>query len=212
MAQVFLQSLLIGYSGAIMPGSLLTYTIDRSLKYGPQSGLIISTGHALLELVLVILIFFGFGKFLGSGPVQIVVGLLGGSLLVFLGAGMVKRGFSQRLTLDFAEEPNGPRGNLLLSGALISLCNPYFLLWWAVVGLGLIINAYNSFGLGGIFFFYCGHILADLTWYGLVSALVGTSKSLFSLRLYRTLIIVLGGLLLFFGLGFVLNAWNAISF
>ena len=52
MVEIFLQSLLIGYSGAMMPGSLLTYTLDKSIKSGPKAGLIISIGHALLEFFL----------------------------------------------------------------------------------------------------------------------------------------------------------------
>ena len=208
--QVFLQSLLIGYSGAVMPGSLLTYTIDRSFRCGPKSGLIISGGHALLELLLVILILAGFGKYLGSAAVQIMVGLLGGVVLIFLGGGMIKDGISQNLNLDFSSETEQPQGSLLFSGAFLSICNPYFLVWWAVVGLGLIMNAYKSFGLTGIILVYCGHILADISWYGLVSALVSKTKDFFNPRIYHSLIVVLGALLVIFGFGFFLNSLKLI--
>jgi len=70
----------------MMPGSLLTYTIDRSMKSGPKAGLFVSIGHALLELVLVILLFAGLGKYLEAPAAQAVIGIIGGVVLVFFGA------------------------------------------------------------------------------------------------------------------------------
>jgi len=81
---IFLQSFIIGFSGAMMPGSLLTYTIDKSMKSGPKAGVLVSLGHALLELALVILLFFGIGKYLETPVAQTIIGILGGAVLVFL--------------------------------------------------------------------------------------------------------------------------------
>lgn len=50
MITLFLKSLIIGYSGAVMPGSIFTYTVDKSLRNGAMSGLLVSLGHAFLEL------------------------------------------------------------------------------------------------------------------------------------------------------------------
>ena len=35
---------------------------------------------------------------------------------------------------------------MIIGGAVISAAS-YFTVWWAAVGLGLILNAYNTFGL-----------------------------------------------------------------
>lgn len=59
MIAIFIKSLLIGYSGAIMPGSMLTYTIDKSMRHGAKSGLLVSLGHSLIELFLVMFLFMG---------------------------------------------------------------------------------------------------------------------------------------------------------
>ena len=56
---IFLTSLAIGFSGAVSPGPLLTYTITESLKKGFIAGPLISVGHALIELVLVIVFALG---------------------------------------------------------------------------------------------------------------------------------------------------------
>ncbi len=53
MIGTFLQSLLIGYSGAVMPGPLLTYNINQSMRVGVRSDLILVAGFTLLELATI---------------------------------------------------------------------------------------------------------------------------------------------------------------
>ena len=79
--------------------------------------------------------------------------------------------------------------SLVLTGALISLANPYWSLWWATLGLGFLAQA-REFGLSGIAFFYSGHIFADFLWYSLISLAVSKGKTYLSPKLYRGIIIV----------------------
>lgn len=206
MIEVFLQSMLIGYSGAIMPGSLLAYTLDKSIKSGAKAGLMISIGHALLELVLVILIFLGIGKYLGTTLAQMAIGILGGTVLIFLGASMIKDIYTGKVTVDFKNESDGKFGNILIGGALISASNPYFIVWWAAVGLGLIMNAYNTFGLTGVVLFYFGHIMSDITWYVFVSTLVSKTRNFINLKVYKILITIFGIFLVAFGASFLISS------
>ena len=81
MALLFLTALAVGYSGAMMPGSLLTYVIRQSLRDGPKVGFLVMIGHAVLELVLIACIFLGLDMVLKSDAAQIAIGTLGGLLL-----------------------------------------------------------------------------------------------------------------------------------
>ncbi len=206
MVEVFLQSLLIGYSGAMMPGSLLTYTLDKSIKTGPKAGLIISIGHALLEFFLVILIFLGLGKYLGTPIAQLVIGLIGGIVLILFGASMIKDIYLGKISIDFKNNTNGKSGNMLISAALISASNPYFAVWWSAVGLGLIMNAYNMFGLIGVVLFYFGHIMADITWYVFISVLISKTRNFINLKAYKIIIALLGICLIGFGVSFIVSS------
>jgi threonine/homoserine/homoserine lactone efflux protein len=123
---IFIQSFLIGFSGAVMPGSLLTYTIERSMKSGAKAGLLISLGHALLELLLVILLLLGVGKYLGTTVAQIIIGFTGGIMLLFFGFGMLRDVFKGKITANFKNTSDSRNGSMMLSGALISIANPYF--------------------------------------------------------------------------------------
>lgn len=193
----------------MMPGSLLTYTIRKSLSSGPRSGFIIAAGHALLELILVIVIFLGFDRFLQAEPIQIGIGIIGGILLSWMGLDMIISSAKNKVSVQ-ADQEQARSGNMIISAILISAANPYFLLWWAVVGLGFIMQSYESFGLAGVAVYYFGHISADIGWYGLVSAVVGTTRRFISEKLYRIILVILGALLIFFGGKFAFEAVKAI--
>ena len=205
MAVIFLSALAVGFSGAMMPGPLLTYTIKQALNTGPQAGVIIAAGHALLELVLIALIFLGFDLILQSPIAQTVIGIIGGALLIHLGVKMIVNAWKDRVKL-LLDQDSATRRNLFFSGAAISAANPYFLLWWAVIGLGFLLEAYQSFGILGIAAFYAGHIGADFLWYGLISGVVGKTRRFIKENLYRSIIVVLGSLLVFFGGNFLYKA------
>jgi threonine/homoserine/homoserine lactone efflux protein len=205
MAKIFFTALTVGFSGAMMPGSLLTYTIKQSLTHGPYSGFIITLGHALLELVLIILILLGLDIILQSDAAQITIGIAGGLMLAYMGADMMIKSIKNKISVHTDGERSGSR-NMLLSGALISAANPYFLLWWAVIGLVLMMNSYDSFGIAGVCVYFFGHISADFIWYGAVTIIVGTTRKFIKQTPYRIVIAILGGLLIFFGGNFVYGA------
>jgi threonine/homoserine/homoserine lactone efflux protein len=188
-----------------MPGSLLTYTIRKSLSSGPIAGFIITAGHALLELVLIVLIFLGFDSVLQSATAQFLIGILGGALLVYMGIDMIVGAIknSVKVRLDGSDPKSG---GMFLSGIIISATNPYFLLWWAVIGLGFIMQSYNSFGLMGVVVYYIGHISADFIWYGFISGVVGTTRKFMREKPYRVIISILGCLLIYFGCRFIYTA------
>lgn len=209
MLLLFGSAFAVGLSGAMMPGSLLTYTIRKSLSSGRRAGFVIAAGHALLEFMLVIVIFLGFDSFLQAEPMQIGIGIVGGILLSWMGLDMIVSSAKNKVSVQ-ADQGQARSGNMIISAILISAANPYFLLWWAVVGLGFIIQAYESFGLAGVAVYYFGHISADIGWYGLVSAVVGTTRRFISEKLYRIILVILGALLIFFGGKFAFEAVKAI--
>lgn len=210
MAAIFLQSLLIGYSGAVMPGSLLTYALDKTMRTGAKAGFLISIGHSLLELLLVVLLLGGIGKYLGTETAKTVIGLVGGSVLLFFGATMLRDVAGDKVSIDVTGQAKEKQGNMIVGGAVISASNPYFIIWWAAVGLGMIMAAYNAFGLAGVAVFYLGHILSDITWYGFLSILISRTRGFINRKVYRGIVAVLGVCLVGFGGSFFITALGSI--
>ena len=202
MLTIFLQSLIIGYSGAIMPGPMLTYTIDKSINHGVKTGILVSLGHAFLELILVILIFTGLGKYLGSDLASAIIGIVGGLILAYLGFNMLKDVYQNKISLDTNVEGTNKQGNMLLAGVVLSASNPYFIIWWSAIGLALIMSAYSTFGIWGIALFYFGHILSDISWFTFVSALVSKTRHLINIKIYKSIVVILAICLIGFAVKF----------
>lgn len=209
MLGIFFKSLLIGYSGSVMPGSLLAYVIDRSLKKGADSGFLATLGHALLELSVVIALVLGAGVILTSKVAQMTIGIAGGFFLCWMAYGMFRDAVKDRLRIK-QTQAEGKGDNPIIKGAVLSGSNPYFLIWWAIIGLGLITEAYIAFGIIGVIIFYFGHILADFTWYMLVSYSISRTRKFIKPAVHRIITAALGIMVLGFGLSFIIRAFMLI--
>ena len=167
-----------------MPGPLLTVTIAESSRRGVFTGPLIIVGHGMLELAVVIGLLSGFAQLLLRDDVFITVSLVGGVMLLGMAISML-RGLPH-LHLD-GDRKASRSGNILVTGVVLSALNPYFILWWATIGLGYIIYS-TTFGIAGVIVFFLGHILADLGWYSGVSWAVVRGKRFISDTGYRRLI------------------------
>lgn len=191
---IFASSFLIALSGALMPGPLLTATISESSRRGFAAGPLLIAGHALLELALVASLLLGLAPFLQQPAVFAATAVAGSVILSGMAFGMFRSFPSLRLSWDANHRP---RGSPILSGILMSAANPYWIIWWATIGLGYILYSWR-FGLWGVAVFFAGHILADLAWYSLVAAAVAGGRRFLTDRLYRGLMAVCAALLLAF--------------
>ena len=204
MLMLFLSSMAIAFSGAVMPGPLLTYTIRQAFAGGVKSGLTIMIGHAALELLLVVLIFLGFDIILQSPIAQTVIGIVGGALLMYMGVTMVLGAVKNTVKIELNGASSS--GGMVVSGFVISAMNPYFLLWWAIIGLGFLLSAYQGYGFLGAGVWFIGHIATDFLWYGFIALLIGKTRKFIPAKVYRVIIGALGAMLIYFGASFLINA------
>ena len=205
IAAIFGGSFTLALSGALMPGPLLTVTISESARRGFRAGPLLMIGHSLLELVLVIAVIQGLGPYLKSPPVIGIISLFGGGVLIWLGVGMVRTAGS--LSLNEEEIGNKARQmpHPVFMGIIASLSNPYWILWWATIGLGYLVAA-MKFGVGGVTFFFLGHIAADFAWYSVISYGISRGKSLLKDTSYQLMIRICGLFLVGFGGWFLFSA------
>ncbi len=167
-----------------MPGPLLTVTVSESSRRGVVAGPLMILGHGILELSLIAVLLLGLAPVLQRNEVFIFISLVGGTLLLWMAYSMFKS--LPGLGLDLSTDDDKGR-NLIFAGILFSLANPYWILWWASIGLGYIVHSV-TFGLMGIAVFFLGHILADLAWYTLIAFGVARGRRFFNDTFYRGLI------------------------
>lgn len=181
---IFGSSFVIALSGALMPGPVLTVTVSESARRGAVAGPLMIFGHAILELCLVLALLAGLAPLFSRNDVFVTVSLLGGIILFWMAVTMFRD--LPGLRLNFADDREKPR-SLVLAGILLSLANPYWLIWWATIGIGYIMYSLK-FGVAGIIAFFLGHILADLAWYSLISFGIAKGRNFFTDAFYRKLI------------------------
>jgi threonine/homoserine/homoserine lactone efflux protein len=191
----------VGFSGAIMPGPLLTVTIDESYRRGFSAAPKLVAGHAVLEGGMVTLVGLGLAKVINNDVFFGVVALGGGAFLIWMGLDMVVAVRRGKIALDLESHGRTKMGPFA-AGLTTSLANPYWSLWWATFGLTWLGKALER-GVPGAVFFYAGHISADIIWYFLVAFLVVSGRRYISDRVYRYIIVGSGLFLLVLGAKFV---------
>ncbi len=185
-----------------MPGPVFAVTVAKSYK-SRFAGIKIALGHALVEIPLMLLIYFGFGRFFQQEPVQIALYLAGGAVLVWLGVRM----FRARGTI--IEKGKDLPYNSVVAGVVTSALNPYFILWWATVGSTLIMKSLD-FGFIGFALLITVHLLCDFGWLSFVSAMVYRAQSLWKGKFQEGLFIACSLLLIGFGGWFLISGLRLI--
>lgn len=201
LVSIFFISMGVGLSGAVMPGPLLTVTINESYRRGFVAAPLLVAGHAVLEGTLIVLLVLGLDRVVGNDIFFGVVGVAGGAFLFWMGLGMAMDVRDGRLHIDLRTH-GGTRIGPFVAGLTTSVSNPYWFLWWATFGLSWLLRSMDR-GVAGVLAFFTGHILADLLWYFLVAFLVVTGKRFLSDRAYNYVILGCGTFLLILGARFV---------
>ncbi len=208
-AAIFASSFIIGLSGALMPGPLLAVTVRDTTRRGFVAAPLLVLGHGILELGLVALLLLGLAEWLKGEAATIVIALAGCGALLWMAAGMIRevRSLCFEAGAGRANAAGLESGNAhgfwrpVADGVLTSISNPYWSLWWATIGLGYLVISSGE-GITGVAFFFGGHILADAAWYLFVGMTVSAGRGRFTDRIYRGIVGVCAGFLIFFALSF----------
>ena len=197
MLPILLSVVVISFSGVMMPGPMFAVTLAKSYR-SPWAGAQVSLGHAVIEVPLILLIYFGFARFFENTTVQLVLSILGGGMIIWLGVAMF------RARAEVVEKGKDLPYSAYTAGILTSGLNPYFLLWWATIG-SMLVMKFLGFGTGGLILFIVVHWLCDLVWLSLVSIVVYRTRSLWGQRFQGWIFIVCSLLLVGFGGWFLIS-------
>jgi len=188
---------LIGFTGAMTPGPVTTLIVSETARRGFFAGPLVTLGHALLELAMVVALVIGAGDLLKQNAVAGTIGLLGRLFLLWMGCDIVKSAWQGKVSFATMQRGDMARasGNPIIGGTLTIIANPYWILWWATVGAAYLI-AFCAFGVAGIVAFYIGDTLADWVWNNVVVFVVATGRRGMTDRVYRGILLVCGAVLI----------------
>ena len=194
-----LQVIVISLSGVMAPGPVAAATLVAGTR-SRHAGALVAVGHGIVELPLMILLVAGLSQLLTTTPVKIIIGLAGGVFLAFLALQMF-RDAGKPLTTESRYAGQNP----IRIGIILSIGNPYFLIWWATIGLKLLQNS-RPWGLLALALFALVHWLCDLTWLELLSQASHKGAQLLGPRLQKTILIICALALTLFAAMFMYDA------
>jgi len=197
------QVIFISVSGVLSPGPLFFANLIYGSKEGFYSGVKIASGHAIVELLLVILLaagIFGFSSFKLTSEIIRIIGLVGGTAIIIFSISQITNIIKRRRYIDVANDKNKRRysysskisnkGRRLerpfIIGLTFSALNPFFIIWWLTVGLKLISDSVYLFGIvEGILILFSFHIWMDYTWLSVTAYLMSKGRLILKERLYQ---------------------------
>ena len=208
--QLFFGSMVVAFSGALVPGPMFTLVVTSAAQKGFWTSLFIVIGHSILELAVVISFYLGVLKYLDKPIILKIISLLGGIFLLYMGISIVVSIFRKKTKLDL--DSNILRNSLtkkslaviVAKGILISLANPYWYIWWLSIGAAFMLKSVK-FNISGISLFYIGHISADFIWYLFIGFIVSTGRRFFNQKVYIAILIICSLFLFYLGIRFILD-------
>lgn len=197
MLPILLSVVVISLSGVMMPGPMTAVTLAKSYK-SPWAGAWIAIGHAVIEVPLILLIYFGFAQFFQISIVRLALSVAGSGMIIWLGISMF------RARTGVARQGKDLPYNAFTAGILTSGFNPFFLVWWATIGSMLIMRILE-FGTMGLIIFIIVHWLCDLVWLTLVSNVIYRTHTFWRPKVQEWLFISCSLLLVGFGIWFLIS-------
>jgi threonine/homoserine/homoserine lactone efflux protein len=188
----------ISLTGVMLPGPMTAATIAKGYS-DKHAGAWIAAGHAVIEIPLIVLIYF-IGHSIRSPQADKVIYIIGGLMLLYLGFRMF------RATRETPGEMGGLPASSLVTGIVITGTNPAFYMWWVTVGTALVIGA-AKFGPAGVILFTIVHLPCDFAWSEFLSVSTYESRRWWTQRVRRIVFSVCAAILAGFGVWFCLSAF-----
>jgi threonine/homoserine/homoserine lactone efflux protein len=192
--------IIVSVSGVMAPGPLFAANVSYGLKGGAKTGIKMAIGHTIVELPLVILLGIGVFSLEIFPEFRTIISILGAITLFVFATLQIKTALRKEKT-----KISNPKQGPLVAGILLSALNPFFIIWWLSIGFKLISDAMILWSFGGILIMFVLHIWMDFVWLGAVSFFASKSSGILSNRNYKVLMLGISGMLVYFGITFLIE-------
>ena len=191
--------IVISASGVMSPGPLFAANVMYGLREGKISGIKIAVGHTIVEFPLILLLGIGFFSIESVPEIRTTITVLGAIGLFGFAFLQIRAVTKQKFVR------NKIRSRTICSRILLSALNPFFIVWWLTIGLVLISESIQIFGVFGIVVLFLFHIWMDYAWLFTIAAFSSKAKNYLSKRNFKIIIVGLSIVLVYFGIEFLLK-------
>ena len=181
---------MFGLTAGMAPGPLMTLVITHTLQHGAREGLLIAAAPLVTDIPIILLSLFVLGQFAHSQTALAIIGICGGTYIVYLALETMKTAPPGHGTAE-------PAPNSLKKGAIVNALNPHPYLFWATVGAPFVIKSGAEHSaapwafIGGFYVLLVGSKIA-------LALLVGRYRTVLVGSIYPYVMRALGLLLMVF--------------
>jgi threonine/homoserine/homoserine lactone efflux protein len=192
----------VSASGVLAPGPLFIANLLQGARQGSRAGLKMAYGHTIVEFPLIALLAVGIvSSFTLLNSHLDTIGLVGGVAILGFAAFQV---LSLRQIKDNPTLAGSKGRGPFVTGIVLTALNPFFLVWWLTVGLKVIADSLTFGVVAGILLVFGFHIWMDYVWLTGSAYLSSRGASLLKSKYYVLLVLGLTGVLVYFGLNFII--------
>ena len=167
---------------------------------GKIYGIKMAVGNTIVEFQLILLLGIGFFTIENVPEISNAITILGAIGLFGFAFLQIRAVTKQKFSL----ETKSGQGSFV-AGILLSALNPFFIVLWLTIGLVLISESIQIFGILGIVVLFLFHIWMDYAWLFTIAAFSSRAKNYLSKRNFKIIIIGLSVVLVYFGIEFLLK-------
>ncbi|MGI0038091.1 MAG: LysE family translocator [Nitrososphaera sp.] len=204
LGELLIEVVGVSASGVLAPGPLFIANLVHGARQGAKAGLKMAYGHSVIEFPLIVLLAVGVvSVFTFLNSYLDAIGLVGGFAILGFAAFQI---LSLRKIKDHPTLAGSKRQGPFITGVALTALNPFFLVWWLTVGLKVIADSLSFGVVAGIVLVFGFHIWMDYAW--LIGTAYFSSRGAFLLKskYYVLLIFGLTGVLVYFGLSFIISS------
>jgi chemosensory pili system protein ChpE len=179
-AVLFTSAMVLSLIFCATPGALNTEALRRGVAGGFHRALMVELGSCIGDMTWAIIALVGLAFIVDSDVARIALGIFGGLLLLFL----AYKGFmeARKGTLPEGEVRSGHSD--FITGALISLGNPFQIAFWIGIGGSAIAVIVPDPQLVDFVIFFIGWLVGGVIWCFAYSGLIAYGRKYVTPRLF----------------------------
>ncbi len=125
---------MLGLAAGLSPGPLMTLVVAQTLQHGTREGLLVAAAPLITDVPIILFALLVLNQLADSAPLLAAIGLAGGLFVLYLAYHSFRVG-------PLPEAAQGEPAGSLARGILVNALSPHPYLFWAVVGVPLVLQA-----------------------------------------------------------------------
>jgi chemosensory pili system protein ChpE len=195
-AILFTSALVLSLIFCATPGALNTEALRRGVAGGFHRALMVELGSCIGDMTWAIIALVGLAFIVDNDIARIALGIFGGILLLYL----AYKGFmeARKGTIPEGEARSGHSD--FVTGALISLGNPFQIAFWIGIGGSAIAVIVPDPQLIDFAVFFVGWLVGGIVWCFAYSGLIAYGRKYVTPRLFQTINVICAVVLVYFAM------------